>query len=66
MSDPSFSNRDFERVDVFISHTGKVHYSAKHSWGMGAACTDRYLIGTATTEVRSQVDCGRCTASENP
>lgn len=54
--DPS----EFERVDVFISHTGKVHYVKKHPWGIGAACTDRYLIGDPATEIRQQVDCGRC------
>lgn len=62
MSDPAPSNGDFERVDVFISHTGKVHYLKKHSWGMGAVCTDRYLTGSVGSEPRGQVDCGRCVA----
>lgn len=66
MSDPapSTDTRDFERVDVFISHTGKVHYAKQHSWGLGAVCTDRYLIGERASEIRQQVDCGRCRATD--
>lgn len=64
MSAPAAPPSEFERVDVFISHTGKVHYLKKHHWGLGAACTDRYLFGQTASEIRQQVDCKRCRADD--
>lgn len=59
MSDETLIGPDTQ-IGTFISHTGTVHRSEVHSWGIGAACTNRFMQGMPSMGPASTVDCGRC------
>ena len=52
---------EFERTPVFLSATGKKHLAQIHDWGVGAACTDRFIMGQQIDGLVGDVDCGHCT-----
>ena len=54
------------RVAVFVSSAGKVHRSASYSWGVGAACSGRFLSGRPTEALVKDIDCQHCMAHELP
>lgn len=47
-------------VEAFQAHTGTVHLRESHPWGVGAACTNRMVLGLALLTQYREITCGRC------
>lgn len=54
------------RLPVFVSSTGKVHLRATYRWGMGIACSDRFVTGTIAEALVRDIDCEHCIANDLP
>lgn len=54
------------RLPVFVSSTGKVHLRGTYGWGVGTACSDRFVMGNLAEALVRDIDCEHCMAHDLP
>lgn len=56
----------FQRLDIFVSNTGKKHLPADRPWGPGPACINRFVFGRKVSGLKGDLDCGHCVKQSEP
>lgn len=53
------------RVSGIVTET-RTHMAKQHEWGLGAACTNRWVTGVAADVLVRDIDCKHCLNNEVP